>query len=383
MKLAVPALFAACLGIAADVSKQLPAPYHTPSVQNGPKVIARPEGRALRLPAGFSAEPFASGLDKPRFLLELAGGVLVSESVPKGKVSWIAAGQPKKEILTGLARPSALAFSQGYLYVAEDEGVKRYKFDPKAMTAGPGEEVVSLKGYGKGHWTRGLAFDKAGKLHVSVGSSSNADAGDPANRAAVNVYNADGSGHEVLASGLRNPVGIHFHPKSGALWATVQERDGLGDDLVPDYFTEVKRGAFYGFPFAYLGPNEEPRRKGEAPEMVKKTVTPDVILPAHAAVMDFAFYTGRQFPAKYREGAFLAYRGSSNRAKRVGYSVVFVPFKNGRPAGEPEEFLAGWMMGADEREVWGRPVGVASLRDGSLLISEDGNNTVWRVTYKK
>jgi glucose/arabinose dehydrogenase len=367
---------------AAD-KKALPAPYATPSASNPPKVVARPDGRALQVPAGFTVEEFASGFKKPRVLLELPSGVvLVADSVAKGTVYALAKGQPKKELLTGLGRPFGMVYEKGFLYVAEDESVKRYSLDPKTLAVGAGQEIVPLKGYGKGHWTRGLAFDKSGqKLYVSIGSSSNVDAGDPPNRAAINAYRPDGSGHEIVATGLRNPVAIHTHPRTGALWATVQERDGLGDDLVPDFFTEIKPGAFYGFPFAYVGPNEEPRRKGEAPEMVKKTVEPDVLLTPHAAVMDFAFYTGKQFPAKYREGAFLAYRGSGNRAQRVGYSVVFLPFQNGRPAGEPEDFLTGWMMGPEQKEVWGRPVGVAVLRDGSLLVSEDGNNSVWRISY--
>jgi glucose/arabinose dehydrogenase len=197
------------------------------------------------------------------------------------------------------------------------------------------------------------------------------------------VYNPDGSGHEILATGLRNPVSIRWNPVSGKLWSTVQERDGLGDDLVPDYFTEVKKGAFYGWPYAYIGAHEEPRHKGEAPELVKKSIEPDVVLPAHASVMDFIFYTGKQFPKKYANGAFLAYRGSSSRTKRFGYSVVFIPFKNGKPAGDPEDFVTGWMLGEDKKEVWGRPVGLLQMSDGSLLVSEDGNNIIWRVSYGK
>jgi glucose/arabinose dehydrogenase len=182
---------------------------------------------------------------------------------------------------------------------------------------------------------------------------------------------------------LRNPVSIKFHPTSKVLWSTVQERDGLGDDLVPDFFTSIQKGAFYGWPYAYIGPNEEPRHKGAAPEMVAKTVVPDVVLPAHVAAMDFTFYTGKLFPARYRNGAFIAQRGSGNRAQRIGYNIVFIPFKNGKPAGAPEEFLGGWMMDAGQREVWGRPVGVTQLADGSLLVSEDGNNKIWHIGYKK
>lgn len=368
---------------------KLPAPFHTPSVTNVPRVVP-PEGHKLKVPEGFTAEEFASGFQKPRWMLQLPGGaVLVSDSVVKndkgsGSVFVINADKSKKALLTGLDRPSGLALWKDYLYVAEVEAIKRYKIDVKALTVGPGETVVPLTGYTKAHWTRMIAFDKKGeKMYVSVGSGSNVDAGDPKDRAAVNVYTPEGKDAQVYASGLRNPVSIRINPVSQEIWATVQERDGLGDDLVPDFFTSVKQGSFYGWPYAYVGPNEEPRRKGEAPDLVKKTVVPDVLLPAHAAAMDFIFYTGKQFPAKYRNGAFIAYRGSSNRAKRVGYSVAFVPFKGGKPSGPPEDFLTGWMLSPDERDVWGRPVGVLQHADGSLLISEDANNRIWRIRYGK
>lgn len=370
--------------LAAD-KKPLPPPFHTPSATNPPKVVAQPDGRRLQVPAGFTVEEFASGFQKPRWMVELStGAVLVSDSVSKGAVMAIAPDKSKKALIPGLDRPSGLALWKNYLYVALPEAIMRYPLDAKALTVGAGEEVVSYKGYTKAHWTRSIAFDKKGeKMYVSVGSGSNVDAGDPKDRAAVNVYTPDGKNASVLAGGLRNPVSIRLQPESGKVWATVQERDGLGDDLVPDYFTEVKPGGFYGWPFAYIGPNEEPRRKGEAPDLVKQSLEPDVLLGAHVAAMDFVFYTGKQFPAKYRNGAFIALRGSSNRAKRVGYSVVFVPFKGGRPAGAPEEFLGGWMMGENEREVWGRPVGITQLRDGSLLVSEDANNKIWRISAGK
>ncbi len=366
---------------AAKVIK-LPAPYATPAAANAPKVVPQPAGRTLEVPAGFKVEEFASGFEKPRYMLELPGGtVLVTDSVAKGVVHAIAPDKSKKALLSGLDRPFGMALYKDHLYVCEATAIQRYPFNAKTMEIGKAQKIVALDTYGKGHWTRTVAFDKKGTMYVSIGSASNIDPGDPKDRAAINIYNPDGSGHEVMAGGLRNPVSIRFHPQSGKLWTTVQERDGLGDDLVPDFFTEVKPGAFYGWPFAYLGPNEEPRRKGESAEMVKKTVEPDVVLLAHASVMDFAFYTGKSFPAKYRNGAFLAYRGSSNRAKRHGYKVVFVPFKKGVPAGDPEDFLTGFMMGEDSREVWGRPVGLLQRADGSLLLSEDGNNKIWRISY--
>ncbi len=386
MRILLTILSLGCAFAAENKKPQLPAPYATPSATNPPKVVPQPDGRQLTVPAGFTITEYAAGFAKPRIMLQLpSGAVLVADSVAKGSVIALTNnGKDRKPLITGLARPFGLALHEDYLYVSEDEAIKRYKLDAKNLSVGPGEEVVSLKGYTKGHWSRSIAFEpKTGKMYVSVGSGSNVDTGDPANRAAINVYNADGSGHEIFASGLRNPVSIRFNPASKALWSTVQERDGLGDDLVPDFFTSVQKGAFYGWPFAYIGPNEEPRHKGEAPDMVKKSVVPDVVLPAHVAAMDFTFYTGKLFPSKYRNGAFIALRGSGNRAKRIGYSVVFIPFKGGKPAGEPQDFLGGWMMDAGQREVWGRPVGVLQLADGSLLVSEDGNNKIWHIGYKK
>ena len=376
----------ACSFAAENKKPQLPAPFVTPSATNPPKVVPQPDGRQLTVPTGFTVTEFASGFTKPRIMLQLPGGaVLVTDSIANGSIIALTDnGKTRKPLITGMARPFGMAFHDGYLYVSEDEAIKRFKVDEKALTVGAAESLVSLKGYTKGHWTRSIAIDsKARKLYVSVGSGSNVDTGDPANRAAINVYNMDGSSPEIFATGLRNPVSIKFNPASKQLWTTVQERDGLGDDLVPDFFTSVKKDAFYGWPYAYIGPNEEPRHKGEAPEKVAKTVVPDVILPAHVAAMDFIFYSGKLFPAKYKNGAFIALRGSGNRSKRIGYSVVFIPFKGGKPAGAPEDFLGGWMMDAGQKEVWGRPVGVAQLNDGSLLVSEDGNNKIWHISYKK
>jgi glucose/arabinose dehydrogenase len=362
----------------------LPAPNPAGATANAAKVIPQPPGAKLKLPNGFVAEEFASGFQKPRIMVELPGGtVLVTESILKGSVVALGPGKSKKTLIANLDRPFGMALWKDYLYVAEAEAVKRYKLDAKAVTVGAGEEIVPLKGYGKGHWSRGIAFDPKGeKFYLSVGSSSNIDAGDPADRAAIHVYNADGSGKQVFATGLRNAVNVRINPQSGKPWVTVQERDGLGDDLVPDFFTSVKKGAFYGWPYAYIGSNEEPRHKGANPDAVKKAIEPDILLNAHASAMDFAFYTAKQFPAKFHNGAFIASRGSSNRAKRVGYSVLFVPFANGKPSGPPEDFLTGFMLGEDKKEVWGRPVGLLQLADGSLLLSEDGNNKIWRISFK-
>jgi glucose/arabinose dehydrogenase len=201
-------------------------------------------------------------------------------------------------------------------------------------------------------------------------------------RAAVLRFKPDGSGREVVVTGTRNPVGIDFHPRTREPWITVQERDGIGDDLVPDYMARARTGAFFGWPYAYIGAHEDPRHKGARPDLVKTAVVPDVILQAHSSVMTLAFYDAPQFPARYREGAFVALRGSSGRSKRTGYKIVFVPFKGGEAAGGYEDFLVGWMLGEDSPEVWGRPVGLAVLKDGSLLVTDDGAGRIWRVTHR-
>jgi glucose/arabinose dehydrogenase len=362
----------------------LPAPFATPTVNNGPHVIRQPEGAKLSVPPGFQVEIYQEGFKVPRFmLLGPSNEVLISDAARgTGGTVYVLQGKERKAIIQGLDRPYGLALQDGYLYVGEPESIKRYKYDAKAMTAGPGQEIVSLKGFGGGHWTRSLLFSQDGKrLCVGTGSGSNVSPGEDPRRAAINCYNPDGSGHEILAAGTRNPIGLRHYPGTDTLWAAIQERDELGDDLVPDYFTHIEKGAFYGWPFAYAGPNEDPRNKGMRPDLVAKTIQGDVLLGSHVAVLDFIFYTGSQFPREYQGGAFLAYHGSWNRAQRVGYSVAFIPFKDGKPSGPIREVLTGWMLAPDKREVWGRPVGILQLPDGSLLISEDGNNRIWHLSY--
>lgn len=365
-------------------SQTLPPPFETPAVNNPPVIVPKPEGAKLNLPAGFAAEEYAAGFSRPRFMVEGPNGeVLVSDTVPKGIVYVLKNGE-KKVLLSGLDRPYGLAFWKDYLYVGEPTSIKRYKYDSKAMTAEAGEEVVALAGYTKGHVTRTILFDeKAAKMYIAVGSSADLVTGDPENRAAINRYNPDGTGHEIFATGLRNPVGLRFYPGTSQVWATVEERNDLGDGLVADYFTSVKQGGFYGWPYAYLGKHADPRIKEQKMDLVEQTIAPDVPLQSHIAVLDFLFYTGSQFPAEYRNGAFLANHGSSNRSKRVGYSVTFVPFKNGKPSGPERDFLSGWMLSPDSKEVWGRPVALAMLHDGSMLVSDDGAKKLWRVFYKK
>jgi len=383
-------LVAAALAWQANPQK-LPPPFHSPSANNRPEVIPRPDGARLVLPKGFQIDVYAEGFERPRFmLLGPNREVLLSDSVKGGAVYVLQdkdgdyRAETRQKLIEGLDRPYGLAFWKDFLYVAETTSLKRYKYDAKAMKViGKGEEIVPMRDFGEGHWTRTVLFDREGKkMYLAVGSRSNISPGDDPRRAAINRYNPDGTGHEVFASGTRNPIGLRWHPGTDTLWAAVQERDGLGDDLVPDYFIAVRQGGFYGWPYAYTGPNEEPRNKGLRPDLVEKAIVPDVLLGSHTAVLDCLFYTGKQFPASYRGGAFLALHGSWNRAQRVGYSVVFVPFKNGRPAGTPQDFLTGFMLSPEKREVWGRPVGLLELPDGSLLVSEDGGNKVWRISHK-
>lgn len=361
----------------------LPEPYHTKSAVNPPVIISRPDGAEFNLPNGFVIEEYLSGFELPRFMaLGPNNEILISDMsagtvyVIKDKVAW--------ELIENLDRPYGLAFYKQWLYVAEAGVVKRYIYDNESMTAGEGEQVISLREHASGHSTRTILFDKSNdKLYLSVGSESNVSLGEAPIRAAISRYNPDGSGHEIFASGIRNGVGMRWYPGTQDLWITCHERDGLGDDLVPDYFTKVEHGGFYGWPYAYIGPHEDPRHKGVAPEKVEQTLYPSVILGGHMGPLDIIFYTGDQFPEKYRGGAFIAFHGSWNRWKRNGYKIAFVPFKDGKPTAGPEDFLTGWMLGEDKREVWGRPVGLLQLPDGSILVSDDGAGKIWRISYNK
>jgi glucose/arabinose dehydrogenase len=369
--------------------KGLPDPFHTPSASNRPRVIPRPDDSKLSVPAGFQVEEYMSGFDaRPRYMVLGPGNeILLSDSGERNKptgVVYVIKDKQKKKIIEGLDRPFGLAFHEDWLYVAEPTSVKRYKYDAKSMTVtSEGEEIIALTGFGRGHWTRTLRFDKDHKkLYTTVGSGSNIDLGEDPTRATILRSNPDGSNVETLASGLRNVIGLRWYPGSQQLWAAVQERDGLGDDIAHDYLVGVKEGGFYGWPYAYNGPHEEPRHKDAAPGMVKKTLYPDVLLGGHVAVLDILFYEGDQFPDEYKGGLFLAFHGSWNRAKRTGYSVVYVPFKDGKPTSGPQDFLTGWMLGEDQRDVWGRPVGLLQMPDGSLLVSDDGGRKLWRISYK-
>jgi glucose/arabinose dehydrogenase len=389
-----------------DQSAAKPAPTHynitladlpPPEVQKGPanfsRVIPRPEGASLTLPSGFEASVFAEGnLERPRWLaLAPNGDVFVAESEGErisilrdkdndGKVD------ERFVFATNLARPFGMAFWRDYLYVGNTDAVVRFKYKPGQTAAeGAPEKIADLpmNGY-REHWTRNLIFNADGsKLYVTVGSKSNVDAGEEPMRAAVSEFNPDGTGHRLFATGTRNPIGLAWNPATKRLWAAVQERDLIGNDLVPDYVTELKQGAFYGWPYSYIGKNEDPRRKGEKPDLVQKAIVPDVLIQAHSAVLGLVFYEGSMFPQEYRGDAFVALHGSWNRSLRTGYKIIRIRFKDGKPVGGYDDFLTGWMLGEDKPEVWGRPVGLLVLKDGSMLIADDGAHKIWRVTYSK
>lgn len=368
----------------------LPNPYHSSSSRNRPEVVNRPDGAELKLPQGFKIQTYSEGFQKPRFMVEgPSHEILISDSIRDGAVYVLLdkdgdfRAETKTTLIDGLNRPYGLAFWNDYLYIAETTSLKRYKYDTHSMTVStPGEEVVSMQDFDRGHWTRTVLFDREGeKMYLTIGSASNVSTGEDPRRASIQRFNPDGSNPEIFASGLRNSVGLRWYPGTETLWVTVEERDQLGDDLVPDYFTSVRPGGFYGWPYAYLGPNEDPRNQGLRPDLVQQTLTPDIFLGAHVAVLDLIFYNGKQFPEKYHGGAFLAFHGSWNRAKRTGYSVMFVPFREGKPLTGPQDFLTGFMLDPDNTEVWGRPVGLFEMQDGSILVSEDGGNKIWRIYY--
>lgn len=284
-----------------------------------------------------------------------------------------------------LASPFGLAFHSGYLYVGNTTSLIRYRYTPGDLTA-QGEPEKLLDFPGGGHTTRNVIFNRAGtKMYVAVGSGSNNSAGEDCRRAAILEFNPDGSGYRVFASGIRNPVGLAWQPGTDTLWTAVNERDNLGDDLVPDYATSVRDGGFYGWPYSYIGPNYDPRYQGAFPDLVKRAIVPDVLLPAHAAALGITFYGGTQFPQRYRNGGFVALHGSWNRSTASGYKVVFFPMTNGRP-GPIEDFLSGFVVndgsGGVGIERWGRPVGVTVAPDGSLLVSDDASHRIWRVRVR-
>lgn len=379
----------------------LPEPFATPSVRNRSEVIGWPAGRKPTAPPGFEVNLFVGDLVSPRWIYVLPNGDILVAQSPRGgsaqpnpssnRITLFRDrdkdGRPefRSDFLMNLNRPHGMALLGDYFYVGNTDAVVRYRYQAgQTQITTPGEKILDLPA--GGHYTRNIVANAAGtKLYVSVGSGSNVDengedAKDP-RRAAILEINPDGGGMRVFASGLRNPVGMAWEPVTKTLWTAVNERDALGDELVPDYMTSVREGAFYGWPYSYFGQNEDPRKKGQRPDLVAKAVVPDFALGAHTASLGLAFYTGTAFPAKYRGGAFLGQHGSWNRSSFVGYKVVFVPFQNGQPSGPLEDFLTGFIANAAESKAYGRPVGVTVAPDGSLLVADDEGNKVWRVSY--
>lgn len=379
----------------------LPKPYTTRSVDNGPRLVKRPADAWPKVPANFKVEEFATGLENPRLLRTAPNGdIFVAESrAGRVRVMRASDGASKPSanevFASGLDRPFGIAFypsgaNPQYVYIANTGQVLRFAYRNGDLTARSKPEIIvpDIPGGGQlrggGHWTRDIAFSNDGKkMFVSVGSFSNANENGNENeerRADILEYNPDGTGFRIYAYGIRNAVGIAVHPQTGDLWASVNERDELGDDLVPDYITRIRDGGFYGWPWFYIGSNQDPQHPGKHPELRDKVIVPDVLLQAHSASLQMTFYTGSQFPKEYTNDAFAAEHGSWNRARRTGYKVIRVPLKNGATTGEYEDFMTGFVT--PDGNVWGRPVGVTVAKDGALLVTDDGANTIWRISYQ-
>ena len=397
----------------------LPEPYATKSSKAFSKVIGWKENQKPVAPKGFAVSKFASGLANPRWLYVAKNGdVFVAESgtrIPKSKRSdekdeFFASKsqnfgsanritmfrdkdkdgvyESKYSYLANLNQPFGMLILNGYFYVANTDEILRFPYHEKDTTnLGKYEKIIDLPSGGyNNHWTRNIISNPEGtKIYITVGSESNvAERGIESEYKRANILeiNPDGTGERIYASGLRNPNGMDWAPGTKTLWTAVNERDELGDELVPDYATSVKDGGFYGWPYSYFGQNIDPRHKNERQDLVSKAIVPDIALGSHTASLGLTFYRKNAFPKKYQNGMFIGQHGSWNRAELSGYKVVFVPFKNGKPSGEPEDFLTGFIANAENKEVYGRPVAVAVLTDGSLLVTDDAAKTIWRVSVK-
>jgi glucose/arabinose dehydrogenase len=368
---------------------QLPAPFATASAEKGPEHIKPPAGFLPTVPAGFKINIFASDFKVPRLLTVAPNGdIFLAETGAKQVVILRDpdhTGSAKERIVfaSGFPQPFGIAFHGNYVYIGATNAVLRFKYDPKTSKAlDSGEKIMNLPA--GGHPTRNLAFTKDGKyLLIAVGSEGNRETDDPPIRAAITICDPDGKNARLFATGLRNPVGLAIQPVTGEVWTSVNERDELGDDLPPDYFTSVKDGGFYGWPYSYIGDNVDPRVKPQRPDLVSKAIIPDVLLGAHVAPLQFTFYTGTQFPEKYRGGAFVAEHGSWNRATRAGYQIAFVAFKDGQPSEAPVPFMTGLVPDPKSDSVNGRPVGVTTAPDGSLLVADDGAGVIYRISVAK
>ncbi|MFN2540790.1 MAG: sorbosone dehydrogenase family protein [Chthoniobacterales bacterium] len=382
----------------------LPPPGNNALAINPPRVVSRPAGAELHVAPGFKIDMFAAGLRDPRFLIAAPNGdIFVSES-RANRIKLLRdtknSGQPDViEVFAdrGMNKPFGLAFyppgdDPQFLYIANTDGVIRFPYRNGDLKArGPAEKlaghVSSGAGFlgGGGHWTRDIVFSPDGKkMYVSVGSrTNNSDDAAEAERARIFEFNPDGTGRKVYAWGIRNAVGIAFRPGTSELWMSTNERDDLGEDLVPDYISSVRAGGFYGWPWFYLGNHQDPDYRDKHLDLAGKVIVPDVLLQSHSASLNLCFYTGDQFPADYKGDIFAALHGSWNRTRRTGYKVIRVPFDHatGKARGEYEDFVTGFVT--PDGHVWGRPVGITVAKDGALLFSEDGNDTIWRVSYGK
>ena len=358
-------------------------------VNNPPVVVSSPPDFQPQVPLGFRVTVFARNFDQPRWLAVAPNGdVFVADSAV-GQVVVLhdperhGRAESRDVFADHLNLPFGIAFHDGFVYVANTDDVSRFRYDPNtSRRLGNAERIVDLPGLGYNqHWTRSLAFSRDGQtLFVSVGSRSNVSIESDPRRAAVLACDPDGKNVRVYASGLRNAVGIALNRQSDQLWAAVNERDDIGDDVPSDYFTHVVEGGFYGWPYSYLGQHVD-NRVWQRPDLVAKAIIPDVLLGAHVAPLQFVFYEGEQFPAPYRHGAFVAEHGSWNRGIRSGYQVAFIPFNNGSPAGGASTFLSGLVPDPAGKNVYGRPVGMAVGPDGSLLISDDAGKLIWQVSF--
>ena len=378
----------------------LPKPMEDTSVDNGADVIPQPEGAWPQAPAGFKVERYAQGFTEARLIRAAPNGDIFLADSKAGKVMVLRGvgadgkAQTTETFASGLDHPFGINFypaaNPKYVYVANTTSVVRFPYKAGDLKAGSAPQTVveTLPGYaqlrGGGHWTRDVVFTKDGKhMLVSVGSASNVDSTDnnpkEFHRADVLEFTPEGKFVKIYASGIRNCVGETINPTTGQLWCSTNERDRLGDNLVPDYITSVKEDGFYGWPFYYMGNHEDPRLAGKHPELAGKVIVPDVLLQPHFASLEMQFYEASEFPSDYKGDAFAAEHGSWNKAKRAGYEVIRVPMRDGRATGEYEDFLTGFVT--PEGKVWGRPVGVAIAKDGSLFVTDDGTNSVWHVTY--
>lgn len=374
----------------------LPAPFATASAGNGPSMAPRPAGAMPIAPKGFKVNLYAEGLGTPRVIRVAPNGDIFLAESGTGQIrvfrGMTADGKPQQTevFATHLNRPYGIAFyplgpNPQWVYIGDTDAVVRFPYHNGDLQArGKAEHIADVPA-GQGHWTRDIAFSLDGKtLYVAVGSASNINDPDtsPAEKHRANIlaFDPDGSHMRVYAWGIRNPSGIAIDPKNGQLWTTVNERDGLGDNLVPDYITSVREGGFYGWPWWYMGSHQDPRHEGKHPELKDKVITPDVILQPHNASLQITFYEADRFPAQYQGDLFAAEHGSWNRSTRVGYEVIRIPrHHTDKATGEYEDFLTGFVL--PDGRVWGRPVSVTAAPDGSLLVTDDGSNSIWRVDY--